>query len=304
MSAVSEGAASYLEIRRALGFKLVEHGRVLGGLVAYLDERGIETLTAQAAISWAGEPVEVSRRCRRLGVARSFAAFMVSLDPATQIPPKRMWPRAHRREPFVCSPAEIATLVDAAGNDGSPLAAATFQTVIGLIAATGMRVGEALRLDRPDVGLAEGVLTIRDTKFGKSREVAIHPSTVSALEAYATIRDEHFPCASTISFFVLPATGGRLIPRWLWPRWQRAVDRGGVARPNGRRPRLRDLRHSFAVNTMRGWHDAGLDVEVRLPLLSTYLGHANPASTYWYLTATPDLLAAAARRLETSEAAS
>ena len=304
MSALADGAASYLELRRALGFKLDGHGRVLAGLVAYLDERGIETLTAAATIAWAGEPVEVDRRCRRLGVARSFAAFMLSVDPATQVPPKRLWPRPRRTEPFVCSPAEIAAVVDAAGHGGSALVAATFQTVVGLIAATGMRVGEVLGLDTTDVDLTAGVLTVRDTKFGKSREVAVHPTAVTALTAYARVRHERFPTPVTPGFFVAPNTGHRLSDKRLWSEWHRTIDRAGITRPDGRQPRLHDLRHSFAVNTMRAWHDAGLDVEVRLPLLSTYLGHANPASTYWYLTATPDLLAAAARRLETSEAAS
>lgn len=304
MSAVADGAVSYLELRRALGFKLVAHGRVLGSLVAHLDERGIETLTAQAAIAWAGEPVEVGRRCQRLSVARSFAAFMLSIDPTTQVAPKRLWPQPRRPEPFVCSPAEIAALIDAAGSYGSRMAAATFQTAIGLVAVTGMRVGEVIRLDDTDVDFTAAVLTVRDTKFGKSREVAVHPSTVAALTAYADIRDERFPGPVTASFFVLPTTGRRLSDGRLWTEWQRTIDRAGITRPNGRRPRLHDLRHSFAVNTMRAWHDAELDVEVRLPLLSTYLGHANPASTYWYLTATPDLLAAAARRLDTSEAAS
>lgn len=299
MSALAEAATSYLEIRRALGFKLKEHGRLLSSLVSYLDERGIETLTAQAAVAWACLPTDAgpARWSRRLSVARGFASYMVSIDSATAMPPTRMWPHRHRPEPFVCSPVQIDALVDAAGSFGAPVTATTYQTVIGLLAVTGMRVGEALGLNHDDVDLDAGVLTVRGAKFNKSREVPLHPTTVSALVAYISMRDERFTHRVSTSVFA-SKRGGPLGASRLWIHWQGTVDRVGLDRGDGRRPRLHDLRHSFAVNTLRTWHERGLDVEARLPLLSTYLGHANPAATYWYLTATPDLLAAAARRLE------
>lgn len=300
MSALGDIAASYLELRRALGFKLVSHGRVLATFVAYLDERGLQTVTAEAALKWACQPADAGpgHWSKRLSVARGFAGYLRSIDPATELVPGRQWPQPRRREPFVCSPGEITALVDAAGSFGSPFGACTYQSVIGLLAVSGMRVGEALRLTHGDVDLDRGLLTVRDTKFNKSREVALHASTASVLGAYSSWRDERVGRRVGPSFFT-SATGGRLRDNRLWDHWQGVIDRAGVTR-NGRRPRLHDLRHSFAVNTMRAWHDAGLDVEVRLPLLSTFLGHANPASTYWYLTATPDLLGAAARRLETT----
>jgi len=301
MSALAEAAASYLQLRRALGFKLARHERDLASLVSYLGERGLQSLTAEAAIAWACLPADrgPDMWSRRLSLARGFAGYLRSVDPATELVPARVWPPRPRREPFVCSPAEVDSLVDAAGRFGAPFRAASYQTLIGLVAVTGMRVGEARRLDDEDVDVDRGLLTIRNSKFTKSRELPLHASTRSALAAYVELRDERFPRRSGANLFA-SSTGTRVgMPR-LGEHWHATVDHAGVARGDGRRPRLHDLRHSFAVNTMRAWHEAGLDVEVRLPLLSTYLGHVNPAATYWYLTATPDLLAAAARRLDAS----
>lgn len=299
MSALADAATSYLQVRRALGYRLERHGQLLTRFVAYLDEHGLTTVTAQAALAWACEPAEAGpdRWSRRLGVARRFAAYMVAVDPATEVPPTRLWPQGRRPEPFVCSPAQIEALVAAAGVGASPVVA-TYQTVIGLLAVTGMRVGEALGLNDDDVDLDTGVLTVHSTKFGKSREVPLAPSTTQELIGYITVRDYCFgPRADTALF--TSATGQRLPNNSLSTHWHNTINRAGVI-DRGRRPRLHDLRHSFAVNTLRAWHEQGLDVEARLPLLSAYLGHLNPASTYWYLTATPDLLAAAARRLEAS----
>ncbi len=304
MSALGDASVSYLEVRRALGFKLVREGRLVADFVSYLDTHGVETLTAEAALAWACQPADAGpvTWSKRLSAARGFAHYMISVDPGTQAPPTRVWPRRQRLEPFVCTPAQIDALVDAAGSFGADEKTATYQTVIGLLAVTGMRVGEVVGLVDDDIDFGAGVLAVRDAKFGKSREVALHSSTVSALARYVAARDERFGPRDPVSpagpsVFVSP-TGRRLRAEKVRAHWHGAIDRVGLGQHGGRRPRLHDLRHSFAVNTLRAWHEAGLDVEVRLPLLSTYLGHANPASTYWYLTATPDLLAAAANRLE------
>lgn len=303
MSALADAAASYLHIRRALGYRLERHGPLLAGFVAYLDEHGLTTITSEAALTWACQPPDTGpdRWSRRLGVIRGFAAYMLAIDPATQVPPSGLWPAGRRPEPFVCTPTQIDALVDAAGEIGTPTAAATYQPIIGLLAVTGMRLGEALGLNDGDVDLAGGVLTVHSTKFGKSREVPLHPATTAMLAGYITARDQRFGQRADPAVFVSTA-GRRVGPNRLREHWKKAIDRAGVSN-QGRRPRLHDLRHSFAVNTLRGWHEAGLDVQARLPLLSTYLGHLNPASTYWYLTATPDLLTAAVRRLETSTGA-
>ena len=178
------------------------------------------------------------------------------------------------------------------------LRAATYETLIALLMVTGARVGELIRLDRDHVDWAEGVLVIWDSKFAKSRELALHPSTVDALRGYAALRDRSFPASTVASFFVSPA-GRRLVYRTVQQTFHRLVsDAGLTPRSNRCRPRIHDARHSFAVRTVLGWYRDGVDVQARLPWLSTYLGHRKPACTYWYLSAVPELLALAAERRE------
>ncbi len=200
--------------------------------------------------------------------------------------------------PYLYSPAEIVALMDAATSARFPLTAATCRTVIGLLAVTGMRVSEALGLDNEDVAWERGVLVVGQSKFGRSREVPLHESSIDALHAYATVRDERFPSPPSQSFFV-SWSGGRLSYGAMRGHFTRLVAEAGIVPRSPRcRPRLHDFRHSFASATLEGWYQAGLDVQPRLPLLSTYLGHVDPASTYWYLSAKPGLLASAAERLE------
>ena len=180
--------------------------------------------------------------------------------------------------------------------------AATHETLIGLLAATGMRVGEAIRLDRADIDCADAVLTIRESKFGKTRMVPVLGSTLTMLERYARTRDRLCPQTATASFFVSTA-GTRLIYACAGQAFRRLRGRAGIGAGADRRPRIHDLRHTFAVRTLLGWYQAGDDVEARLPILSTYLGHRDPRSTYWYLSAAPDLLALAASQLERSQEA-
>jgi integrase/recombinase XerD len=161
-----------------------------------------------------------------------------------------------------------------------------------------MRVGEVVRLDCDDVDLDQGLLTIRNTKFGKSRQVPLHPSTVLALAAYASRRDQRRPKPKSPSFFT-SSIGTRLLRDNLSTVFPRLVAEAGLHSPNRLRPpRAHDLRHSFAVRCLLSWYREGLDVERRLPLLSTWLGHAHPATTYWYLTAVPELLELVARRID------
>jgi len=163
-----------------------------------------------------------------------------------------------------------------------------------------MRAGEAIRLDRPDVDLRAGLLTIRESKFGKSRQLPLHATTVAALAGYATVRDQRHPRPATAAFF-LSLTATRLIYKNVHFTYHRLTQAAGLSpRSPQCRPRIHDLRHSFAVTTLLRWYQDGGDVAAQLPLLSAWLGHADPASTYWYLTGTPELLALAATRLETS----
>ena len=177
--------------------------------------------------------------------------------------------------------------------------AATHETLIGLLAATGLRIGEAIRLDRADINWADAVLTIRESKFGKTRMVPVLDSTLTSLERYARTRDRLCPQATTACFFA-STTGTRLIYACAGRMFRRLRDRAGVGAGADHPPRIHDLRHTFAVATLLGWYRAGEDVEARLPILSTYLGHRDPRSTYWYLSAAPELLALAADRLEQS----
>jgi integrase len=270
-------------------------------LWAYLEEHHSDTITTDSALAWASLPPNGSSEWwgYRLSVVRVFARHLHAIDPRHEVPPTGLWPaKSHRATPYPYSDADIAALMAAAHEFRSPLRAATFETLVGLLAVTGLRIGEALRLDRDDVNLDDGVLRIREAKFGKSREVPLHPSTVVALAAYTRRRNELCPCPRDPSFFVSTA-GTRLLYCNAHLGWLDLVRRAGLKPRSARcRPRPHDLRHGFAVRTLLGWYRNGDDVQARMPLLSTYLGHVDPANTYWYLSAAPELLTIVAARLD------
>jgi integrase len=285
---------------------------MLAQFADYLHAAGAEHLTIGDAVSWAKQPAGAKRSwwAVRLSTVRAFARYLSALDPATEIPPAGLIPaQGHRVVPYIYSGDDIAKLLAAAGRLPTPHRADTYQTLIGLVAVTGMREGEAVRLDRDDVDLDEGLLTIRDSKFGKSRQIPIHASTIKALAGYAERRNarryrrdgrRNRHLQSSASFFT-STTGTRLLRDNVATVFPILVhDAGGLTWPaNHRPPRLHDLRHSFAVNTLIDWYRQGVDVEARLPLLSTWLGHVHPKSTFWYLTAVPELLELVADRLDT-----
>ncbi len=294
-------AADYLTTRRAMGYKLAYQGQMVTQFAAYLDAMGAQRLTIAHALAWAKQPAGAAPVwwAVRLGTARGFARFLSALDPATEVPPVGLLPEpSHRAVPYIYSDDDIARLRRAAGRLQPEHRADTYQTLIGLIAVTGMRVGESVRLDRDDVDLDQGLLTIRNSKFGKSRQLPLHPSTVEALADYACRRDQRRPTAKSVSFFT-SAIGTRVLRDNVCTVFPRLVRETGLNSPNRLRPpRLHDLRHSFAVKTLVGWYRDGLDVERRLPLLSTWLGHSTPRDTYWYLSAVPELLELVAERLD------
>ncbi len=231
-------------------------------------------------------------------MVRAFARYVQTLDPRTEIPPYDVFSRSrHRPRPYIYADPEVVALTAAADRIQQPFRSQTYRTLIGLLASTGMRIGEAVALDKTDVDPEQQILTVRDGKFGKSREVPLHPTTCRALEDYARSRSRHFH-RSTSSAFFLSLRGTRLIYNNVHLTFFRLVDRAGLADRKPRRPRIHDLRHTFAVRTLIDWYRAGLDVESRLPLLSTYLGHVGPSTTYWYLSAVPELTGVAAERLE------
>lgn len=299
MTSLSVAAQDYLAIRRALGVQLVAHGRLVEDYVAHLDGRGGGPVTVQTAVDWANAAPLKSRRqlAVRMSVARGFARYLAGFDTATQIPPARMLPvPTTRPTPVVFSEAQIGDLLASATRLSPPLRAASFHTLIGLMAATGLRTSEARALDRDDVDLSAGALVVRCSKYGKTRQVPLHPSTTTAVTAYLRRRDRLCPRPVSDALLITP-TGDRL--HTLSETFRRLLREAAITVPAGRRPpRLHDLRHTFAVATLRDWHRAGLDAQRRLPALSAYLGHVNPAHTYWYLQAVPELMAVLADRLD------
>lgn len=298
MSGLAGHVEDYLRLRRALGFKLRFHGRVLPSLAAYLEEAGAPTVTAELAVAWAGLPQGVHPVVwsARLGAARGFARYLKTVDQAAEIPPDRVWPTAApRRQPFIFAESDIARLLLAARALNPPLRAATFEAMLGLIAATGMRPGEAIGLERAGTDLESGLLTIFSTKSGRDRLIPLHPTVTAALAGYARRRDELCPAPSTSRFFV--SSVGTPVHERLADMAFAQLTEGLGLRAGGRQPRIHDLRHTFAVRQLLAWHRDGADVNAKMPVLSAYLGHVGPAGTYWYLTAVPELMELAAARL-------
>lgn len=303
MTPVTRALADYLSIRRAMGFKLKNAGGLLAQFVAYLDETGADTVTTDRAVSWAMLPqgVDPGWWGRRLSVVRGFAAYLHTIDPATEVPPADLLPIGSRRAtPYLYSEHDIASVIAAAAALRLPLRALTYRTLIGLLAVTGLRIGEALRLDRGDIDRSHGLLLVRDGKFGKSREIPLHETTVRALDNYLHQRDRLHPAPRGPAVFII-TTGNRLLYGDAQCTFHHLVQSAALTpRSASCRPRLHDLRHTFAVRTLQDAYRCGGDVQLRLTLLSTYLGHVDPAATYWYLSAAPELLAFAAQRLERS----
>ena len=302
MSGLNQAVEDYLTTRRALGFKLERQGRLLPHLVGYLERAGAATVTTELALAWAiqseGHPDESAKR---LSVARSFARYLQTLDSNAEVPAADLLARQQRRaSPYLYSDADVVALMAATSTLRFPLRSATYRTLIGLLAVTGMRVGEAIGLVRDDLDWSHRRLIVREGKFGASRELPLHPSTIRALEMYAQLRDQCWP--QPRSPFFISMAGTRLIHEnvhWTFRRLVRHV--GLQPRSPSCRPRIHDLRHTFAVNTLIDWYRSDVDVAAWMPRLSTYLGHAAPAWTYWYLSATPELLSLAAARLDQSE---
>jgi integrase/recombinase XerD len=305
MSALADAARDYLQLRNSLGHDLAEYHRELPRLVAFLEAGGLPAVTVAAALAWAHGPgvdPATSIPPRRMTIARGFARYLAGIDARTEVPPpgliagRRRW-----RPPFIYSPGDIEALM-AQARQLTPMPAATHETLIGLLAATGLRAGEAIRLDRADIDWDGAVLMIRESKFGKTRMVPVLDSTLDTLGRYARTRDRLCPQAATASFFV-SAAGTRLIYACVGQVFRRLRDRAGAGTGADHLPRIHDLRHTFAVRTLLSWYQAGDNVEARLPVLSAYLGHRDPRSTDWYLSAAPELLALAARRLERAQEA-
>jgi integrase/recombinase XerD len=301
MTPLRQALKDYLRIRRGLGFELKSHERLLGQFVDFLEQAGAPRVTTDLALTWARLPVQACPHWwrRRLGVVRGFARYLATIDPHSEVPSKDLLPaRRPRVAPYIYSPGEITALMGAAKELTPPLRAASCGTVIGLMAAAGIRPGEALALERQDIDLHDGALHVRAGKQRKQREVALHDTTTEALRRYVRLRDHHRPRPTTPAFFL--STEDRPFTKDAFNHaFAKLIGEVGLEGRGRRvRPRAHDLRHTFAVRTLLDWYRAGEEVDRKMPLLSTCLGHADPASTYWYLEAVPELTALIAGRLE------
>jgi integrase/recombinase XerD len=303
MRSLRDGAEDYLTLRRGLGFKLKRPARFLRSFVESLEKRGETRITTQAALEWATQPqhLQPSEWSARLSAVRAFAWYWSSIDVATEIPPEGLLPfRARRANPYLYSELEVQRLLEEARSMPAQfsLQPMTYHCLFGLLAVAGLRISEALNLESRDVNWAEGVLTIRTSKFGKSRLVPLHPTTKGVLAHYAAQRIQRFPDRPTAAFFP-SRTGARLDAGQVRRTFYRVSRQIGIREASASRgPRLHDFRHRFAVETLLRWYRSGEDVRRRLPILSTYLGHVHVTDTYWYLSNTPELMAAAGDCLE------
>lgn len=303
MTGLREALAGYLNLRRSLGFKLDRDARLLDQFITYLEQHQASTVTVTDALAWATLPADGSPGWlrMRMTVVRGFAAYLTTVDPSAEVPPASLLPGGTRRAvPYLYSPADITALLGQAEMLKTPLRRATIKTLIGLMTVTGMRGGEVVALDDEDFDPVRGLLLVRHAKLGKHRLLPLHPTTVTAVQDYRQLRDQRFPRPASEALLVSSA-GTRLLYYNVGITFARLARRAGLAgRSGGSRPRPHDLRHSFAVATLLDWCRDDGNVASRMPLLSAYLGHADPAGTYWYLQASPELLAEAARRLGTA----
>jgi integrase/recombinase XerD len=301
MNRLRPALTGYLALRRGLGFALRRDEKLLAQFVTYQEDHGRDTITVADALAWASLPTGASPGWLglRMRTVRGFATYLHSIDPSVEIPPPGLLPGQGRRAvPYLYTNAEIIALMGQARRLRTPLRTGTIATFIGLLAVTGMRAGEVVGLDDADLDAEAELLLVRQAKGGRQRLVPLHPTTVTALVGYRRLRDQAFPRPVSPALLV-SAAGTRLLYYNVGQTFAKlARDAGLQPRSASCRPRPHDLRHTFAVTTVLDWYRDGGDIAARLPLLSTYLGHVAPANTYWYLQASPELMAEAARRLE------
>jgi integrase len=304
MSELEQALNNYIATRRGLGFQLRLPAGCLRNFVAFLQAEGASYITTELALRWATQPAKAqpSTWTWRLGMVRRFAAWHRTMEPRTEVPPEGLLcHRYQRKHPHIYSDEEIERLLCRAEQlpSSKGFRAHTYTTLFGLLSVSGMRVNEALGLDRQDVDLDHGILCVRRTKFGKSRYVPVHTSTIDVLKQYAQKRDGIFPALATSAFFV-SERGTRItdcIARYTFAKLSQQLGLRTMAKGHGRGPRLHDMRHRFAARTLINWYRAGVDVERELPKLATYLGHVHVNETYWYIEAVPELLQLATDRL-------
>jgi integrase/recombinase XerD len=299
MNLLIKAVKDYIALRRSLGYKLRAVPPVLSAFVSFLKERGADHITISLALEWSQQNPNVQRSnwVWRLTCIRGFARYRSASDPRTEIPSRSLLPyRPKRARPYLYTNDEVRCLLDRARKLGG-LRGQTYYCLFGLLTVAGLRVSEALNLKPGDVDLEQGVLSIVGTKFGKSRLVPIHVSTQKALARYSRMRDRAF--ARSLPRFFVSGRGNRMDGGEMRRTFYKLSRQIGLRGPNDSHgPRLHDFRHRFAIETLVRWYRSGRDIEPRLPVLSTYLGHVNVSDTYWYLTACPELMGSAVKRLE------
>ncbi|MDM0117505.1 tyrosine-type recombinase/integrase [Variovorax sp. J22R133] len=307
MNTLSQAVQEYLRMRRDLGFKLREAGKALLDFVAYMHQHRATYITSKLALAWAQQPrsARPAYWAQRLSVIRGFARYRSATDPRTQIPPQGLLPfQPQRARPYLYSDDEIERLLQAALDmtyryERGALRPWIFHCLYGLLSVSGLRLGEALNLELRDVDLRAAVLTIRGTKLGKDRLVPLHASTCKVLERYLVRRSRHWADRPVSSYLFVSSWGNRLDAGEVHRTFYALSRQIGLRGPSDSRgPRLHDMRHRFATNTLVRWYQCDEDPERLLPVLSAYLGHVHVEDTQWYLSGSPELMREAMRRLE------
>lgn len=303
MTVLKSAVNEYLALRRSLGYRLHRTETQLNAFVSFMERQGERHITTKLVMRWVREsaPGATVNAVERLGAVRRFAKFWSAADPRTEVPPAGLIRRPRVAvHPYIYTATEINRLMQAARKLPSPegFRAHTYYCLLGLLAVTGLRISEAMKLRIDDVNLDEGLLTIKGTKFGKSRLVPLHPTTIKALADYAKRRASLLGKTRLPTFFVnerrSPLSDTNIHDTFV--KLRRNAGLAGAKDRVG--PRLHDFRHRFAVQTLLNWYRAGEDVERLLPVLSTFLGHSRVQNTYWYLSSAPELLGVASKRLE------
>jgi site-specific recombinase XerD len=303
MSEFRRHAEDYLRLRRSLGFKLTLHGPLLTQFVDYLDAAQATSVTTELAVRFAQLPQRVQPIvwAQRLSMVRGFARYLQAVDPGTEVPPFHVFaPHYQRPTPYLWQETEMLDLMAQARKLRPALCALTYEALFGLLWSSGMRIGETINLQKGDVDLTDGVITVRQAKLGRMRLVPLQQNSVDALASYVANRNRLCPRPRSQAFF-LSSRGTTLIPQAVGQTFHRLAVKTGL-HTETKRPRIHDLRHSFTVRVLASWYRSGIDVDTRMVALATYLGHVNITDTYWYISTSPELIALVAQRLSDQSA--
>ena len=307
MNTIREAVHEYLDLRRSLGFKLVDMEYWLLPFAAFLEEREAAYITEELALAWAQQPTNVQpyKWAQRLASVRGFAGYRKAADPRTEIPGTGLLPYQFiRPRPYLYTDDETRALMTAARNmpyqgERQALLPWTYYCLIGLLSVSGLRVGEARDLVLQDVDLESALLTVTAGKCGRTRLVPLHDSTCRVLADYIVRRRRHWEDRPVPENLFLSSRGAPLDPSNVRRFFRNLTRKIGLRKPDkSRGPRLHDFRHTMAVRTLENWYRQDRDPERMLPILATFLGHVGIADTYWYLENSPGLMKQAMRRLE------